>query len=549
MFTVQTSCPTDGQHPIRCLVGNHHSAGDEVNLGHLLDQAIISFPDRVAVYDDSRSYTFAELGERVYRLGNWLLSQGLKPGDGIGSLQYNSIETIEIELAASKFGFSRTLLNARGTVAEHINALNAMHAKLLIYSDDFAAVVEEIKNSLSTLERCAAIGAATASTSEYERGLASSSVTAPTYEVTPEHTHSVYFTSGTTGKTKGIVLSQRNWMALVRNHLVDTYADARETDVVLHAAPMSHASGALIFAHLVRGAKQKVIHRFDADEVLDAFERDRVTTLWLAPTMVHMLIERMRLRRRDVSALRSMRYGGAPMAAQRVREAVECFGPVLCSGWGQWEAPQQCTFLSQAVIAEAVTSGNHARLASAGRSMTFGEVAIADDDGNLLPFDAEGEVVVAGDHLMVGYLDQPEETAALRFGRWQRTGDVGRLDKEGFLYLTDRKKDLIISGGSNIYPREVEEVLYAHAAVLEAIAIGIPDDRWGETVHALVVLRHSEIASTSTEDILEWCKRKLADYKRPRSVEFVTEFPKNAYGKILRKDIRARHWANAATHI
>jgi len=328
---------------------------------------------------------------------------------------------------------------------------------------------------------------------------------------------------------------------------VDTYARTDPSDVLLHAAPMSHASGALIMAHLVRGAAQRVLRRFEPEVALDAFERDRASTLWLAPTMLIMLLEHPSLGRRDLSSLRSVRYGGAPMAGERVKEAVRRLGPVLCSGWGQWEAPQQCTWFSQADIGEALEQGRPERLLSVGRSITFGDVGIADEDGRLLGPDAEGEVVVAGDHLMVGYLGQPEQTAALRFGAWQRTGDIGRIDRDGFVYLTDRKNDLIITGGSNVYPRDVEEVLFAHPAVREAVAVGVPDPRWGETVHAVVVLRAG--AQGDAEGVLAWCRDRLASYKRPRSVEFVDELPKNAYGKILRREVRQRFWPATARNI
>lgn len=507
-----------------------------MNLGHLFNNAVRSFGEQIAFYDDVRSISFRTLHDRVNRIGNILLDNGIRPGESIASLQNNSLETAEIELAASKYGFSRSLLNARDTVHAHIDALTLIRAKALFFSNEFAAHVELLRSAVPTLQLCIEIDPANPGGGQYEVLIAGSHALEPGHEVTEDWVHSVYFTSGTTGKPKGIVLSQRNWLALVRNHLVDTYANAKSTDVVLHAAPMSHASGALIFAHLVRGARQKVMRRFDAAAVLDAFERDRITTLWLAPTMLIMLLEQMQVERRDVSSLRSMRYGGAAMAAERVRDAVECFGPVLCSGWGQWEAPQQCTFLSQTDIAEAVRSGNHARLASAGRSVTFGGVAIADDDGTLVPAGLEGEIVVCGDHLMVGYLNEPELTAALRFGKWQRTGDVGRMDPEGYLYLTDRKRDLIISGGSNIYPREIEEVLYAHTSILEAVAIGLPNDKWGETVCVVAVLRAG--ARLGEDELIEWCRQRLADYKRPRMVRFLDELPKNAYGKILKREIR-----------
>ncbi len=518
-----------------------------MNLGCLLESAARQHAGRIAVQDAGRSFTFRQLRDRALRLGNWLLAHGLRPGDRIASLQQNGIETIEVELAASTFGFVRTFLNARGTRDEHIDAVRRLDARALIYGDAYADDAAELRASVASLGCALRVDAGHRTDSAYETALASSSVEVPGYEIDESSPHSVYFSSGTTGRPKAILLSQRTWLALVRNHLVDTYASAGRDDVVLHAAPMSHASGAIVFSHLVRGARQYVLPRFETEAVLDAFEQQAVTTLWVAPTMLYMLLEHPTFGCRRLERLRSVRYGGAPMPVERVRQAAERLGPVLCSGWGQWEAPQQCTFFSQQQIADALAAGDEHRLASVGRSVTFGEVAIADEAGHLLPADTEGEVVVAGDHLMEGYLGQPEETRALRFGKWQRTGDIGRIDADGFVYLTDRKKDLIISGGSNVYPREVEEVLHRHPAVAEAVAIGIPDPKWGEAVHAIVVLRDGH--RLTPEALLSWMRGRLADYKRPRSAEFVAEIPKSAYGKVLRREIRAGYWAGGERKI
>jgi acyl-CoA synthetase (AMP-forming)/AMP-acid ligase II len=229
------------------------------------------------------------------------------------------------------------------------------------------------------------------------------------------------------------------------------------------------------------------------------------------------------------------------MAVEHVKETMRLWGPVLVQGYGQWEAPQIVTVLDQAQHREAIENPalTH-RLASAGLPLSFVRIAIMDDAGTLLPPGEDGEVVTAGDHLMVGYLDNPEATQAERHGIWQRTGDIGRMDADGFVYLTDRKKDLIITGGSNVYPREIEEVLYTHPGVLEALAIGVPDEKWGERVHALLVPRPGH--AIDEEAFLAWCRDRLGTDKRPRSVELVADLPKSAYGKILRRDVRQRYW-------
>ena len=513
-----------------------------MNLGYLLANAVARFSHHTAAFDESRELTFLQLDERTNRLGTGLASLGVRHQDRVASLQYNGIETLEFDVMAAKFGLVRSFLNARSSVSEQIDALNLVRAKALVFGAEFIDQVAQIREAVPSLRTLVCVGGAAAWADEYEALLGRSRADAPPDEVTQADWHSIYFTSGTTGKPKGIVLSQQNWLAVVRNHLIDTYASTDTSDVLLHAAPMSHASGSLIFAHLARGARQTFVKRFDPAAVLDKFGRDRITSLWLAPTMWAKMVELMGNADADLSSLRCIRFGGAPISAQRLRDSVERWGPIFCTGWGQWEAPQQCTVFTQSEVGAAVATRNYGRLASAGLPMTFCKVGIADSEGHLLPAGGEGEVVVAGDHLMVGYLDDPQATAALRIGPWQRTGDIGHMDAQGFLYLTDRKRDIILSGGSNIFPRHIEEVLYSHPAVLEAIAVGVPDETWGETVHAVVVVR--EGAPADGDALLAWCREKLPSAKRPRSVEFVADLPKNTYGKILRREVRARYWAD-----
>jgi acyl-CoA synthetase (AMP-forming)/AMP-acid ligase II len=511
-----------------------------LNLGYLINNAVARFSHHVAAYDATRQFTFAQLNARANRLGNALALLGIRHQDRIASLQYNGVETLEFDVMAAKFGYVRALLNARNSVAENIDALNLVRASALVFGAEFADQIGEIRRSVPTLRALACVGGSTPAAEEYETLLARTSANEPGYAVTEADWHSIYFTSGTTGKPKGIVLSQANWLAVVRNHLIDTYATSDPSDILLHAAPMSHATGSLILAHLVRGARQTFVRRFDALEVLEKFRRDRVTTIWLAPTMWSKMVDEIDRGGADLSSARSIRFGGGPIPVHRLRDAVERWGPVFCSGWGQWEAPQQCTVFSQRDVAAAVADKDGPRIGSAGRPMTYCKVGIADDDNRLLPPGEPGEVVVAGDHLMVGYLDQPEETAGLRFGEWQRTGDIGHLDADGYLYLTDRKRDVIRSGASNVFPRHVEEILYAHPAILEAAAVGVPDETWGESVHVVVVLR--ENATLDAEVLLAWCRERLPSNKRPRSVDFVAELPKNTYGKILRRDVRGWYW-------
>lgn len=517
-----------------------------MNLGQVIDSAVRKFGSRIAFSDPERRLTFKEADERSRRLGNALIALGMERGSRIATLQYNAIEIIEFDLCAARFGFVRSLLNARSDAQAHLQALQDCEARVLVFGEKHTAVVEGLRPSLD-IEHYICVGNAPRWAVRYEDLIAAAPADGPTWEVGEDDLHSIYFTSGTTGRAKGVVLSQRNWLVVIRNHLMDLYTHTGPDDVVLHAAPLSHASGVMMFSQLARGARQHVMERFDPGEALAIIERERVTTVYLAPTMVYKLLDHEDIGRRDLSSLRMLRYGGAPMAAERAKEAIARFGPVLAQAYGQWEAPQIFTVFTREQHVEALETGKLHRLMSAGMAMTYAEVGIMDDAGNLLPPGSEGEIVTAGDHLMVGYLNQPEETAALRVGKWQRTGDIGRMDADGYIYLTDRKKDFIITGGNNVYPREIEEVLYAHPSVHEAVAVGIPDQTWGETVHAVVVLKDGQ--STEPDVLLEWCRTRLPTDKRPRSISFMSDLPKSAYGKILRREVRDPFWKGMARRI
>ncbi|MFK7967537.1 MAG: AMP-binding protein [Burkholderiaceae bacterium] len=514
-----------------------------MNLGTIIGGAVKRFSGRPALIDDARRYTFAQMGDRIDRLGTALCDLGLDKGARIASLQRNSIEAIEFDVMAARFGYCRTLLNARSTAEDHEYVLSHSGATALVFGAEFIEHLGSIRDRLRGVSTFICVGeGAPAWALSYNDLLCNASAAHPPWSVDEGDLHSIYYTSGSTGQPKGVMLSQHNWLVHVRNHLLDPYSHASETDVLLHAAPLSHASGCLVLPHLVRGAAQRVIEKFDVEKTFDLIENERVTTMFLAPTMINMMLEADKAGRRDMTSLHTVIYGGAPMAVERIRETYQHWGAVLMQGYGQWEAPQQSTLLTRADHVEAVQNPDRVhRLASCGRPLTFVEVAIMDDAGELLPPDTEGEIVVAGDHLMLGYLDNPEATAKVRVGRWLRTGDIGKVDDAGFVYITDRKHDVIITGGSNVYPREIEEVLYTHPDIGEAVAIGIPDDVWGETVHVVASARSGR--SVDEDEFLAWCKDRFSNDKRPRSISVVDVLPKSAYGKILRRDIRAPYWA------
>lgn len=520
-----------------------------MNLGTIIASAVQRFPNRPALIDDTRRISFGQMGNRVDRIGTGLSDLGYGKGARIAALLRNSIEAIEFDVMAARFGFCRTLLNAKSTADDHAYVLSHCKPRVLFFGEEFSEHVAALRKAATDTTTFICVGDnIPAWATGYDDLMASAQPLPPAWETTEDDLHSIYYTSGSTGRPKGVVLSQRNWLVHLRNHLVDPYSHASETDVVLHAAPLSHASGCLVLPHLVRGAAHRVIRKFDPDRVYDLIENEKISTMFLAPTMISMMLDAEGAENRDISSLHTIVYGGAPMAVERVREAIGRWGPVLMQGYGQWEAPQQSTSLSRADHVRAVTDpGKEHLLASCGRPLTFCEVGIMNDAGDLLADGEEGEIVVAGDHLMLGYLDNDEATAEVRVGKWLRTGDIGKLDSDGYVYVTDRKKDVIITGGSNVYPREIEEVLYQHPDIGEAIAIGVPDDTWGETVHIVASARKGR--QISDGEFLAWCRERLSGEKRPRSISVVDALPKSAYGKILRREIRQSYWEASGRRI
>jgi acyl-CoA synthetase (AMP-forming)/AMP-acid ligase II len=341
----------------------------------------------------------------------------------------------------------------------------------------------------------------------------------------------LFYTSGTTGRSKGAMLSHRSLMTMTVAHLADCEA-VDEYCTLIQAAPTSHGSGMYVLPYVARGARQVVPSSggFDPDEVLELCEHHPGCGMFLAPTMVQRLRVSAQARGRTPRHLRSIVYGGGPMYVQELKKSIEVFGQVFVQIYGQGESPMTITWLSRQDHA----AGDDARLGSVGRVRTGAQVAVVDETGRPLPCGQIGEVVVAGDHLMLGYWGNEQATAqALRNG-WLWTGDMGSMDENGYLTLRDRSKDVVISGGSNIYPREVEEALLEHPAVIEVSVVGQPDPEWGEVVVAFVVAQPGIDAQVLDGHCLE----RIARFKRPKRYLFVESLPKNSYGKVLKRELR-----------
>jgi long-chain acyl-CoA synthetase len=504
-----------------------------VNLAAFLTRAAALDPARPAIYRGARPWaSYGELASRAAGLAAALRGPlGLEAGDRVAVVMANACEYLEALYAAWWAGLAAVPVNAKLHPSEVGFILRDSGARLVIAGPDWIAELPAAIDGIDPAPEVLEAGSA------QWRRLASEPGMKPV-EVAPEILAWLFYTSGTTGRPKGAMLTHGNLAAMTGAYFAsvdEVPADGR----LLHAAPMSHGSGLYNFTHLARGAAQVVPESggFDPVEMLYLLEEHREVSLFAAPTMVRRLTEAAAGSGVRATGLRTLVYGGAPMYSGDLARAIEVFGNRFAQIYGQGESPMTITALSKFHHGDARHPRHAERLASVGLPQAGIEVAIRDESGCALPAGDVGEVCVRGPTVMAGYWGNPEATAkALRDG-WLWTGDLGSLDADGFLTLRDRSKDLIISGGSNIYPREVEEVLLLHPGVAEASVVGKPDPEWGESVVAFVVAR-AEPPPVEALDRL--CLEHIARFKRPKEYRFVAELPKNNYGKVLKTELRAR---------
>ncbi|HEX2478567.1 MAG TPA: AMP-binding protein [Geminicoccaceae bacterium] len=454
----------------------------------------------------------------------------LAPGDRVALVMKNVPEYVELVLAGWYAGLTMVPANAKLHARELQYILDHSGARVCFVTPDLIDGVGPLEASIATLERIVEVGSA-----DY-RALLAGDPAAMT-EVAPDDVAWLFYTSGTTGQPKGAMLTHRNLLAMTLSYFADVDQIA-PGDAVLHAAPLSHGSGCYALPHAAKAACQVIPASggFDPAEIFELFHVHRGVTLFAAPTMVKRLAEHPGAANSDHPGLKTIVYGGGPMYLADLDRAHAVFGHRLAQIYGQGESPMCITALDKRAHADTGHPRHPERLASAGTAQLVVEVMIADQDDRPLPPGEIGEVLARGDSVMRGYWRNPEATAATLRGGWLHTGDVGSMDQDGFLTLRDRSKDLIISGGANIYPREVEEALLRHPAVAEVSVVGRPDPDWGEAVVAFVVAAPGTACDAAALDA--HCLDHIARFKRPKDYRFVEALPKNNYGKVLKTELR-----------
>lgn len=520
-----------------------------LTIGDLYDRAILQGGHRVAVTHGNRSLTYAELGRNADGVVAALQSIGIEKNDRIAFLMANCPEYLFCEYAVAKVGATRVPLAVLLSNEDHIYMMNFARCKVLVYHQKLATRVREMLPYLETVQQFICIADAAA---DVEFGhlhlqtMIASVVPAPRpVAVDPEDIAGIYFTGGTTGRPKGVMLSHRAWFYTY-------YIEMLEFGIAQHEAfvfttPMTHAGGCLLIPVLMRQGRCILLDHFDPDILLGTIQSEKATALLLVPTMIYVLLDHPRRDSYDASSLRNVLYGASAIAPERLKQALKVFGPIFTQFFGQTEAPMALTALSR----EAHIVADHAReekvLSSAGLATYQTEMRLVGDAGVEVARGDPGEIIVRSPNMMSGYLDDPEATAATIRDGWLWTGDVARMDEDGLITIVDRKKDLIISGGFNIYPREVEDTLFEHPAVKQAAVVGVPHEKWGEEVKAIVVLR--EGLEATEKDLIDFVKRRKGSLLAPKSVEFWSAIPLTNLGKLDKKAIRIKFWSGRERNI
>jgi long-chain acyl-CoA synthetase len=506
-----------------------------MNVATLLHRSAHAFPEAPALALGARPVaTYGELAASVARLARALREDfALAPGDRVALAMRNCPEFFVVLFAAWHAGLAAVPINFRLHRQEFRYILEHSGARLCFATADLAATLAGLDAQIETLAAIVdAQGAGFARLTEDARAAM------PCADAAPDDPAWLFYTSGTTGRPKGATLTHRNLGFMIHAYFadVDTVSPG---DAMVHAAALSHGAGLYALPSIAQGGTQVISESasFDPAEALALVASHRNVTLWAAPTMLTRLTHVAHAEDHDTRNLRTIVYGGAPMYVADLERALDVFGPKLVQIFGQGESPMTITSLGR---------DDHlpAHLPTCGRARTLVEVRIVDADGRDVPAGESGEIVTRSDCVMRGYWNNPQASAETLRGGWLHTGDLGSLDARGYLTLKDRAKDMIISGGSNIYPREIEEALLTHAAVVEAAVVGRPHPDWGEEVVAFVVARPG--AEVTEAELDRLCLERIARYKRPRAYRFVASLPKNNYGKVLKTELRAALAARAA---
>jgi long-chain acyl-CoA synthetase len=512
-----------------------------MTIGDLLVRNANKFPGKPAVVSEEQTITYRALNERVNRLAGALIDAGLKKGERIGVLVHNSQQFIELYFAAAKTGSIFCPYNNHQRETELKDVINYSTPRFLFVDKDYGEMIGALKDELVSVEKYVCLQTpAWPFMTDYETFLSSGHIEEPGTKVSEDDVLSIFFTAGTTGRPKGAMRTHRHLMSNAVAGVIELRVEYDES--VLITFPMYHVAcedNIVRHTFMPNTFHLKKEGGFNPAEVLEYIARERITRCQLVPTMIHSILQIPDLAKFDLSSLRLILYAGSSMPVELLKQALQVFSCDFAQMYGQTESGPLTTLLKPEDHVLDGSDKKLQRLASSGRPALNYEIRIVDDREEDVPVGEVGELIGRSEAMMKGYWQMPEETEKKLKNGWLHTGDLGRMDEDGYVYIVERKNDMIISGGVNIYPREIEEVLYRHPAVSEASVIGFPDEHWGEVARAVLVLK--EGAHATEAEIKEFCGQHLAGYKKPKMVDFWRELPKSPQGKILKKEIRKHY--------
>ncbi len=506
----------------------------------LYDRVCLDHADRIAVIESGRHLTYRQLGQWGNRVALGLRSLGLITGDRVGVLMPNCLEFIPTQYGVWKAGGAVVQMPTRASAEDQRFFLAEANASTLIYHEQFDDVVAAVMPQLPNLRRLIRLGdqAPADGVADFRTLFESQPDTEPAVPISEDDLAYVGFTSGTTGIPKGLLHTHQTWTHVSLTAGLEI-ADTRPAEVFAHIAPLTHFTQGFVLPTLARGGTNVVLARADVGDLLATIARERVTAIALVPTILYLLLDHPQRRDYDLSSLRTVVYCGSPIAPERLRQAVEVFGPIFVQSYAGSE-PGFITCMRKEEH-RLDTADWAQRLGSAGRPMLHVDVSIQDDDDHVLAVGEVGEICARQDGQMIGYVDSARNPEAIRDG-WIHSGDIGYLDAAGYLHIVDRKKDMIVTGGFNVFPRQVEDVLMQHPGVMQCAVIGIPHDTWGEAVTAFVVARPD--ATPTEQELIGLVKSRKGSVWAPKTVTFMEQLPLNPNGKVDKKSLRAPYWAD-----
>jgi len=510
---------------------------------HIIHRHALLQPDQEAFVYVSERITFSQYNARVNSLIHALQAMGVKKGDAIGILSWNCLGYVEVYGAAMKGGFITSPFNTRLKERELEYIINYSEANTLFVGQELIDMANQLRPRLPKVKNFISFETAAPNMLYHGDLLASYSQDEPDVQVDEDDPVSIIYTSGTTGVPRGALYTHRCLIDDSRTLAINMNLYPRHKRILI--TPLFHIAGNTHFrSTLYIGGCNIIMKFFDAAATLQTIHDEQATHMDIVPTHLAAMLNLPDLNKYDISSLEFMWYGGSPMPLEVLKKGIKAFGPIFAQGYGQSESGPAISHLSKEdhnVLDR--PEKEQKKLTSAGQPDIGVQVRIVDEKGNDVEPGQVGEIIVRSKHTMVGYWHKPEETKETLVNGWLHTGDMGYYDDEGYIYIADRKKDMIISGGENVYPREVEEILYQHPAILEAAVIGVPDPYWVERVHAVVVTRKG--MDITADELIAFCKKRIAGYKAPKTVEFVESLPKNPAGKILKRELREKYWKKA----